>query len=155
MICARPCDVFHCLSLLLHLPIPVLLNIHPTSVVIIERCSRLSPVLISRWWLCDRGSDRPGQGHTVSGPEGHLSAWSQETIYTGRALSPLVIYRGGMRASFFFNPHGLLPCYFTCTCIRFNFIILCLLIFSQAASREVERDFNSVYSRLVLCKTYR
>lgn len=29
------------------------------------------------------------------------------------------------------------------------------LVFSQAASREVERDFNSVYSRLVLCKTYR
>lgn len=25
----------------------------------------------------------------------------------------------------------------------------------QAASREVERDFDSVYSRLVLCKTYR
>lgn len=30
-----------------------------------------------------------------------------------------------------------------------------LLVCSQAASREVERDFNSVYSRLVLCKTYR
>lgn len=29
------------------------------------------------------------------------------------------------------------------------------LFFHQAASREVERDFNSVYSRLVLCKTYR
>lgn len=25
----------------------------------------------------------------------------------------------------------------------------------QAAGREVERDFDSVYSRLVLCKTYR
>lgn len=27
--------------------------------------------------------------------------------------------------------------------------------YSQAAGREVERDFDSVYSRLVLCKTYR
>lgn len=34
-------------------------------------------------------------------------------------------------------------------------IFLFPLVFSQAASREVERDFNSVYSRLVLCKTYR
>lgn len=34
-------------------------------------------------------------------------------------------------------------------------IIIFRLVFSQAASREVERDFNSVYSRLVLCKTYR
>jgi hypothetical protein len=25
----------------------------------------------------------------------------------------------------------------------------------EAAKREVERDYNSVYSRLVLCKTYR
>ncbi|XP_027033168.1 small G protein signaling modulator 3 isoform X1 [Tachysurus fulvidraco] len=29
------------------------------------------------------------------------------------------------------------------------------LFIEEAASREVERDFNSVYSRLVLCKTYR
>ncbi|XP_031417027.1 small G protein signaling modulator 3 isoform X2 [Clupea harengus] len=29
------------------------------------------------------------------------------------------------------------------------------LYIEEAASREVERDFNSVYSRLVLCKTYR
>lgn len=35
-----------------------------------------------------------------------------------------------------------------------NFFLI-QLFFSQAASREVERDFNSVYSRLVLCKTYR
>ena len=25
----------------------------------------------------------------------------------------------------------------------------------QAATKEVEKDFQSVYSRLVLCKTYR
>ena len=31
----------------------------------------------------------------------------------------------------------------------------CVCVWFQAASREVERDFNSVYSRLVLCKTYR
>jgi hypothetical protein len=29
------------------------------------------------------------------------------------------------------------------------------LFLEEAASKEVERDFNSVYSRLVLCKTYR
>uniref|UniRef100_A0A8C2Z6A1 RUN and TBC1 domain-containing protein 3 n=1 Tax=Cyclopterus lumpus TaxID=8103 RepID=A0A8C2Z6A1_CYCLU len=29
------------------------------------------------------------------------------------------------------------------------------LFIEEAATREVERDFNSVYSRLVLCKTYR
>ncbi|XP_077286279.1 small G protein signaling modulator 3 homolog isoform X2 [Arctopsyche grandis] len=29
------------------------------------------------------------------------------------------------------------------------------LFIEEAASREVEKDFNSVYSRLVLCKTYR
>ncbi|TRY65366.1 hypothetical protein DNTS_013771, partial [Danionella cerebrum] len=29
------------------------------------------------------------------------------------------------------------------------------LFIEEAASKEVERDFNSVYSRLVLCKTYR
>jgi hypothetical protein len=29
------------------------------------------------------------------------------------------------------------------------------LFIEEAATKEVERDFNSVYSRLVLCKTYR
>jgi small G protein signaling modulator 3 len=29
------------------------------------------------------------------------------------------------------------------------------LFVEEAAKREVERDYNSVYSRLVLCKTYR
>ena len=29
------------------------------------------------------------------------------------------------------------------------------LFIEEAAIKEVERDFNSVYSRLVLCKTYR
>lgn len=29
------------------------------------------------------------------------------------------------------------------------------LFVEEAAVKEVERDFNSVYSRLVLCKTYR
>jgi hypothetical protein len=29
------------------------------------------------------------------------------------------------------------------------------LFIEEAAAKEVERDFNSVYSRLVLCKTYR
>ena len=29
------------------------------------------------------------------------------------------------------------------------------LFIEEAANREVEKDFNSVYSRLVLCKTYR
>jgi hypothetical protein len=29
------------------------------------------------------------------------------------------------------------------------------LFIEEAASKEVERNFNSVYSRLVLCKTYR
>lgn len=33
--------------------------------------------------------------------------------------------------------------------------VLSVPLFLQAASREVERDFDSVYSRLVLCKTYR
>ena len=73
------------------------------SVLNIDWCSRLSPVFISRWWFCDRGSDRPGQGHTVSGPKGHFSAWSQETIYFGRSLSSLVIHRRGRRASVFLN----------------------------------------------------
>ena len=30
-----------------------------------------------------------------------------------------------------------------------------LTLTPQAAGREVERDFDSVYSRRVLCKTYR
>lgn len=55
----------------------------------------VSSVLISRRWLCDRGSDRPGQRHTVPCPESHISAWSQETLHTGRALSPLVIHWRG------------------------------------------------------------
>jgi len=29
------------------------------------------------------------------------------------------------------------------------------LFIEEASNREVEKDFNSVYSRLVLCKTYR
>jgi len=29
------------------------------------------------------------------------------------------------------------------------------LFIEEAATKEVERDFSSVYSRLVLCKTYR
>lgn len=29
------------------------------------------------------------------------------------------------------------------------------LFIEEAATKEVEKDFNSVYSRLVLCKTYR
>ena len=29
------------------------------------------------------------------------------------------------------------------------------MLIPQAATREVEKDFQSVYSRLVLCKTYR
>ena len=29
------------------------------------------------------------------------------------------------------------------------------LFIEEAAHKEVEKDFNSVYSRLVLCKTYR
>lgn len=29
------------------------------------------------------------------------------------------------------------------------------LFIEEAAAKEVERDFSSVYSRLVLCKTYR
>lgn len=43
-----------------------------------------------------------------------------------------------------------------------NFICLILgspchpwLFIEEAATKEVEKDFNSVYSRLVLCKTYR
>lgn len=38
-------------------------------------------------------------------------------------------------------------------CCRAGVLSVPLLL--QAASREVERDFDSVYSRLVLCKTYR
>lgn len=34
-------------------------------------------------------------------------------------------------------------------------LLLALPLSPQAAGREVERDFDSVYSRLVLCKTYR
>lgn len=41
-----------------------------------------------------------------------------------------------------------------CTVVASNSFII-QLVSPQAASREVERDFNSVYSRLVLCKTYR
>lgn len=40
-------------------------------------------------------------------------------------------------------------------CCDLTFVFFFLGFFLQAASREVERDFNSVYSRLVLCKTYR
>ncbi|KAJ8970026.1 hypothetical protein NQ314_001455 [Rhamnusium bicolor] len=29
------------------------------------------------------------------------------------------------------------------------------LFIEESATKEVEKDFNSVYSRLVLCKTYR
>lgn len=29
------------------------------------------------------------------------------------------------------------------------------LFIEEASNREVEKDFNSVYSRLILCKTYR
>ena len=32
---------------------------------------------------------------------------------------------------------------------------LILLFLYQASQREVDRDFQSVYSRLVLCKTFR
>ena len=35
-----------------------------------------------------------------------------------------------------------------CTVIAVRFMF-------QAATKEVEKDFESVYSRLVLCKTYR
>ncbi|KAF2980300.1 hypothetical protein EK904_008235 [Melospiza melodia maxima] len=38
---------------------------------------------------------------------------------------------------------------------RFRAGVLSVPLPLQAASREVERDFDSVYSRLVLCKTYR
>jgi hypothetical protein len=37
-----------------------------------------------------------------------------------------------------------------------NFCLLMSWFISfQAATKEVEKDFESVYSRLVLCKTYR
>ena len=34
-------------------------------------------------------------------------------------------------------------------------IVIYLIILFQASQREVDRDFQSVYSRLVLCKTFR
>lgn len=109
-----------------------------------KNCCRLhvSAVLASGRRLGDRSCDRSRQRDSVSGPEGHLSARPEETFHFGRALSPVVIHRRGTVNSI--PPNFMLdrqhrspsaPC--------------------QAASREVERDFNSVYSRLVLCKTFR
>jgi hypothetical protein len=53
-------------------------------------------------------------------------------------------------------------CIVLCACLDpvaltgpFTVPILALSWLPQAAGREVERDFDSVYSRLVLCKTYR
>lgn len=100
-------------------------------------------VFVSGRRLCDRGGDRPGQRDTLSRPQGHLFARTQETFHPGRPLSSLVIHRRGTGCLWSHQ----MATYGKYWCID--------LFFHQAASREVERDFNSVYSRLVLCKTYR
>ena len=103
--------------------------------------SDLLPVLVSRRRFCDGGRHRSSQGHAVSSLEGHISAWPQKALHSRRTLSSVVVYRRGKQL-------------ITAKSSSFNALMVPLVL-SQAASREVERDFNSVYSRLVLCKTYR
>lgn len=47
----------------------------------------------------------------MSSSEGYLSAWSEEAIYTWRAMSPVVVHRGGRKT---FCHHSTM--YHTCVC---------------------------------------
>ena len=96
----------------------------------------------------------------VSSAEICVWAWLEEIFIAGWTRAPLAFYWRGMYST----PCCIIVLHFAEAAVSINSIVrlvaahahnaVCICP-TQAATKEVEKDFDSVYSRLVLCKTYR